>query len=110
MMRASTLVGMLAIIATMIFWVTGTANAAPNDPDNDDLSSKVEKNVTHAAPRDADTNNERIKDGSENFDSDGVHDANELKLSLPPGDDEDKNHDSERPGDYFLWPLLSLQP
>jgi hypothetical protein len=95
MMRASKLLGMLAIIAMMIFWVAGTANAATNDPDNDDLSSKVEKNVTHVAPRDADTNNGRIKDGNENFDSDGVDNANELKLLLPPGDDEDKNHDSE---------------
>ncbi len=56
----------LAIVGiSLAFIVVNTmpAFAVTNDPDNDGLSTKVEKNVTETSPRDADTDNDKIKDG-----------------------------------------------
>jgi hypothetical protein len=78
MMRASKPLVVMATMAMMI-WVTGTAHAATKvkDPDRDHLTTKVEKNVTHTAPRDADTDDDGIKDGDEDKNSDGEDNEDE---------------------------------
>ena len=102
-MRASKLLIMLATMATVL-WTTGTANAASRDADGDHLPNRVEMNVTHTSPRDADTGNDGIKDGNEDSDSDGIDNTDELRLGLPLGDadndgvqdgDEDDNDNDD---------------
>src|SRR5919199_1189443 len=86
LMRASKLLIMLATMATVL-WATGTANAAPRDADGDHLPNRVEVSVTHTSPRDADTDNDGIKDGNEDDDNDGEQDGDE--------DDEDEDDDCD---------------
>ena len=72
---------------------TMPAFAATNDPDNDGLSTKVEKNVTETSPRDADTDNDKIRDGLEDEDGDTFQDGDE--------DDADEDDDCDGMEDEF---------
>nr|MDP9477438.1 hypothetical protein [Actinomycetota bacterium] len=74
------------------------ALAITNDPDGDGLSTKVENNITYTSPRDANSDNDQVKDGNEDFDEDGVDNTNEFKLYTKLGDD-DTDNDGVEDGD-----------
>jgi hypothetical protein len=54
----------------MAFIFAQTAPALAHSTDRDGLSNSIERNVTETNPRDADTDNDRIKDGNEDEDDD----------------------------------------
>ena len=78
------------------------AQAAPalaaTDPDRDGLTNYQERNVTETSPFDADSDDDKIRDGNEDEDQDGVDNTNELTLKLVM-DDEDSDNDGLEDGD-----------
>ncbi len=84
---------------SLAFIVAQTAPAlAATNSDRDGLSNSIEKKITKTSPFDKDTDNDRIKDGSEDKDKDGVDNTNELKLRLALNDD-DSDDDGVEDGD-----------
>jgi hypothetical protein len=102
------LLGIAGVSLTLILGTTGLANAAPapgSDGDHDGLTYSQEVKITHTSPRDADSDNDRIKDGQEDSDNDGIDDSDERSFGTQINDSDsdddgvlDGNEDKDRDG------------
>ena len=95
----------LGVVVVSVLLVLGTSMpafaipfSALSDADKDGLSNKIETKTTKTDPRDADTDNDGIKDGEEDLDQDGVGNTNELWLGTKLNDD-DSDDDGTVDGD-----------